>query len=163
MSERTRETTGPVADSVTAMYAAYGDPVRFDRHLHPEITIWESDQPGPRLGLAELDALRGRRTPAQGVPQVHLVVDDLLVDRWGQVAAVARYVLWARMADGDSSFRVTDVWDRVDAGWRIVHHHAEEVVQAPAVAPVGEGGRARTTAPHQVQREASPHAGRTTT
>jgi hypothetical protein len=137
MSARTRESTGVVADAVLAMYAAYGDPVRFDEHLHRDITIWESDQPGPMLRLAQLDRLRDRRDTS-GAPRPQLLVEDLLVDRWSQVAAVARYVLRAREEGGDTTFRVTDVWDLAESRPRIVHHHAELV--APGGAPVrGEG------------------------
>ena len=78
MAERTRETTGGVADCVTQMYASYGEPARFDSHLHPEITIWESDQPGPLIGLLELDRLRGARD-AGTEPRPQLLVEDLLL------------------------------------------------------------------------------------
>jgi hypothetical protein len=126
MTARTRETDGEVADAVRAMYAAYGNPARFDEHLHPDITIWESDQPGPRIGLAELTALRGRRVPDEDAPRPTLSVDDLLVDRWDATAAVARYVLRASGAGADGAFRVTDVWNFAER-WQIVHHHAEEL------------------------------------
>jgi hypothetical protein len=132
MDERTRETTGGVADCVKQMYASYGEPARFDSHLHPEITIWESDQPGPLIGLPELDRLRGRRD-AGTEPRPQLLVEDLLVDRWGDIAAVARYVLRARTAAGDTTFRVTDVCDLVEGSWKIVHHHAEQVRPVDAV------------------------------
>lgn len=131
MAERTRETTGSVADSVRHMYASYGEPARFDSHLHPEITIWESDQPGPLIGLPELDRLRGRRD-AGSEPRPELLVEDLLVDRWPD-AAVARYVLRARTPAGDTTFRVTDVWDLAEGSWKIVHHHAEQVQEETAV------------------------------
>jgi hypothetical protein len=140
MGDRIRETTGAVADCVKQMYAAYGDPARFDSHLHPQITIWESDQPGPMIGLAELDRLRGSREAGTG-PRPELLVEDLLVDRWGDVAAVARYVLRARTADGDTTFRVTDVCDPLEGGWRIVHHHAEQVQKDDAVKRVHLDGK----------------------
>jgi hypothetical protein len=142
MGERTRETSGSVADCVKQMYASYGDPARFDSHLHPEITIWESDQPGRLIGLAELDRLRGNRV-AVTEPRPQLLVEDLLVDRWDDVAAVARYVLRARTASADTTFRVTDVCDLFEGGWRIVHHHAEQLqaddaVQSSRVHPDGK-------------------------
>lgn len=126
MITRTRETDGEVADAVRAMYAAYPDSARFDEHLHTSITIWESDQPGPRIGLEELTALRERRLPGPDQPRPALTVQDLLIDRWGHTAAVARYVLRAAGAAADSTFRVTDVWDFAGR-WQIVHHHAEEL------------------------------------
>lgn len=121
---RIRETEGEIADVVRQMYASYPDEERFDRHLHPQITIWESDQPGPWIGLPELAALRGRRRSAGvAAAQARLWVEDLLVDRWADQAAVARYVLHAESAEGSTSFRVTDVFD----GLQIVHHHAEQL------------------------------------
>jgi hypothetical protein len=122
------------------MYAAYGDPARFDSHLHPQITIWESDQPGPLIGLADLDRLRGSRGAGTG-PRPELLVEDLLVDRWGEVAAVARYVLRARTAAGDTTFRVTDVLGLLEGSWRIIHHHAEQVQEHDAAQPVHHDGK----------------------
>lgn len=129
MTERARESAGgEVADAVREMYSSYGDPARFDRFLHGDITIWESDQPGPLLGLAELDSLRRGRSAELAETsgtRPTLAVTDLLVDRWGQVAAVARYLLSAHSRDGVEEFRVTDVLQHESDGWRIVHHHAE--------------------------------------
>jgi hypothetical protein len=130
MSARTRESDGPVAEAVRAMYAAYPDPAGFDLHLHPQITIWESDQPGPLIGLDALNALRDHRSPDDNEPRPRLSVEDLLVDRWEGTAAVARYVLRASAPDGELSFRVSDVWDGAGGRWQIVHHHAEQVEAA---------------------------------
>ncbi|HZY75609.1 MAG TPA: nuclear transport factor 2 family protein [Jatrophihabitantaceae bacterium] len=126
---RVRETDGEVAAAVRAMYAAYPDSDRFDQHLHPDITIWETDHPGDWIGLTELTELRTRRrADAAGSPAPQLSVDQLLVDRWGESAAVARYLLRADAAGEQTAFRVTDVWDADgDGGWRIVHHHAEQL------------------------------------
>ena len=139
MSDRVRETAGDVESAVRQMYAGLGHPEQFDRFLHPDITIWESDQPGARIGLTELQTLRQKRSAAakkaeSSLPQIE--IDDLLVDRWGDVAAVARYVLRARTDHGVEEFRVTDVWDHDRQGWRIVHHHAEAV---PVDATATEG------------------------
>jgi hypothetical protein len=130
MNARTRESDGPVAEAVRAMYAAYPDPAGFDVHLHPQITIWESDQPGPLIGLDELNALRDRRSPDDGATRPRLSVEDLLVDRWDTTVAVARYVLRATAPDGELTFRVSDVWDGAGGRWQIVHHHAEHVAGA---------------------------------
>lgn len=129
MSPRVREADGPVAKAVRAMYAAYPDSERFDQHLHADITIWETDRPGALIGLPELTELRdSRRAEAADSPAPRLSVDELLVDRWGEHAAVARYLLHADASGGQTSFRVTDVWDADGAdNWRIVHHHAEQL------------------------------------
>jgi hypothetical protein len=143
MADRVRETSGDVEAAVRAMYASYGDPASFNRFLHKDITIWESDQPGPWIGLPELDALRDQRTTEAQAERPTLAVDDLLVDRWDEVAAVARYVLTARTAGAVEAFRVTDVWAHADSTWQIVHHHAEAVIARAAAQ--GEDGTARGT------------------
>jgi ketosteroid isomerase-like protein len=125
MTQRVRERDGEIVLATAAMYAAYGDRAGFDAHLHPDVTIWETDQPSGLIGLPELDALRDRRgTPAPERRPV-LEVRDPLVDRWGDQVAVIRYLLHATGIDGEMAFRVTDVLARDGAGWRIVHHHAE--------------------------------------
>lgn len=139
MTDRVRETVGDVESAVRHMYAALGDPAGFDRFLHDDITIWESDQPGSRIGLAELQTLRQRRSAAAQEAEAtrpRIEVADLLVDRWGEIAAVARYVLRALTDLGVEEFRVTDVWNHDQQGWRIVHHHAEAV---PVAATATEG------------------------
>lgn len=119
-----------IAAVVTDLYAAYGDRARFDAHLHPELTIWESDAPTMLRGLAELDALRDSRAPAvEAAPPTSLGPEELLVGVWGDTG-LARYLLRATFADPDRAdqlFRVTDVLRRDGGRWRIVHHHAEAV------------------------------------
>ena len=118
-----------VAQVIVSMYDALGDRPRFDAHLAPDITIWESDAPELLRGLPALDALRAARAhrsttsrrPEWVRPEV------IAVHRWGD-AAVVRYLLRAHYG-GDSAddvFRVTDVL-RHGAGWTVVHHHAEQV------------------------------------
>ncbi|WP_144122948.1 nuclear transport factor 2 family protein [Catellatospora sichuanensis] len=127
-------TTPDIAPVITAMYQALGDRPAFDAHLHPDLTIWESDAPAMLHGVAQLDTLRDQRAaarPASDGPvsaSVTVAPEDLSTETWGDTG-LARYVLRARHADGspDAVFRVTDVLRRDDTGWRIVHHHAEAV------------------------------------
>ncbi len=143
MTERVRETDGEVVEAVQAMYGAYGNRAAFDAHLHPEVTIWESDQPGEPIGLPELDALRDNRSAASTGPLPVLSVHGVLVDRWGTDAAVARYLLRAETPDGTMAFRVSDVFTGGPGGWRIVHHHAEQL-DRPADGHRGELGAGPT-------------------
>jgi hypothetical protein len=117
-----------IAAVITDLYAAYGDRDRFDTHLLPELTIWESDAPTMLRGLAELDTLRDSRAPAvDAAPLTSLRPEELLVDAWRDTG-VARYLLRATYADPDRAdqlFRVTDVLRHDGGRWRIVHHHAE--------------------------------------
>jgi hypothetical protein len=145
MTTRTRETDGQVLAATRAMYDAYGDRPSFDAHLHPDVTIWESDQPGGLIGLAELDALRDARSPAADAPRPMLKVLEPVVDRWDDRVAVIRYLLRAEVAGTVTEFRVTDVLEGSGpAGpgtqWRIVHHHAEHLAAPAGGTPaVGDG------------------------
>ncbi len=124
--------TDDLAQVITSMYRALGDRPAFDAHLHPALTIWESDAPELLHGLPSLDALRDRRAAARsGAPvagTVTVAPEQLLTESWGETG-LARYLLRAVHADGsrDDVFRVTDVLRRDETGWRIVHHHAEAV------------------------------------
>lgn len=116
-----------VAATIHALYEALGDRAAFDAHLHPDLTIWESDA-AELLGLAGLDALRDERARRRvaGPSPAWVRPEELVVDRWDSTAVV-RYVLRAHVegAEADETFRVTDVLRPVDGRWLIVHHHAE--------------------------------------
>ncbi|MER7419513.1 nuclear transport factor 2 family protein [Micromonospora peucetia] len=127
----TETDTAAIAAGIDDMYDAFlaGDTRRFDTHLHPEVTTWETHLPGPLRTRAELDAYRAQRDSAGARPALdRLAPEELRVDVWGDVA-VARYVLVSVPAGGGQAqhSRVTDVMRRTDDGWRIAHHHAELV------------------------------------
>ncbi|GIJ28567.1 hypothetical protein Vqi01_37290 [Micromonospora qiuiae] len=118
-----------LTSTIEDMYRSLGDRPAFDAHLHPELTIWESDADELLCGLAALDDLRDRRAAgATGPPPVAVAPEQLRADAWGDTGLV-RYVLRARHGDDrpDVCFRVTDVLRRTESGWRIIHHHAEAV------------------------------------
>ncbi|MCT9930758.1 amidohydrolase family protein [Planotetraspora sp. A-T 1434] len=121
-----------VAAGIDDMYDAFlaGDRRRFDSHLHPEVTTWETHLPGPLRSRADLDAYRAQRDAAGARPApASLEARDMRVDVWGDTA-VARYVLVAaETAEGPAEHtRVTDVLRHSTDGWLIVHHHAELVL-----------------------------------
>ncbi|MEV6693606.1 nuclear transport factor 2 family protein [Micromonospora sp. NPDC051196] len=116
-----------LSTTISDMYRSLGDRPAFDAHLHPDLTIWESDADDLLTGLAALDDLRdSRAAAATGPAPVSVAPEQLGAESWGDTGLV-RYVLRARFGDDrpDVCFRVTDVLRRDDTGWRIVHHHAE--------------------------------------
>lgn len=121
-----------IAADIDDMYAAFvaGDRGRFDSHLHPEVTTWETHLPGALRTRDELDAYRDHRDAQGARPQLAtLDARDKRIDVWGDTG-VARYVLVAVPADQSGpaqQTRVTDVLRRGGDGWLIVHHHAERV------------------------------------
>lgn len=117
-----------VLDGIRDMYDAFlaRDRDRFDRHLAPTVTTWESHLPD-LMSRRELDEYRDRRTARERPDPADLRVQPRAVDVWGD-RALARYVLVAVPRDAGAppvSTRVTDVLERTPSGWRIVHHHAE--------------------------------------
>ncbi|GAA5077884.1 imidazolonepropionase-like amidohydrolase [Thermocatellispora tengchongensis] len=118
----------PVAAAIDDMYDAFlaADRARFDSHLHPEVTTWETHLPGPLRTRAELDAYREARDSSGERPALaRLAAEDKRIDVWGEVA-VARYVLVAEQPGAPAErTRVTDVLRRTGGAWRIAHHHAE--------------------------------------
>lgn len=126
-----------VAQHIERLYAALGDRERFDSHLDPQITIWESDADGMLVGLDELDRLRDERASrsVEDAQSPSVMPEELHVEVWDDTA-MARYVLRATSPDdgvADSEFRVTDVLRRGTGGWRIVHHHSEAVREPDAL------------------------------
>lgn len=109
-----------------------GDRPRFDRHLAPDVTVWETGLELMR-GVAALTAHRDARGPHR---LRSLEPTELLLDVVGDTA-VGRYVLSACSEDGErSAARTTDVFARFGETWLLVHHHAEELGAA------GTGGGA---------------------
>jgi ketosteroid isomerase-like protein len=124
----TADADGAVTALIDDLYAAVlaGDRARFDRHLAPDVTIWESHVATMMHGVDELTAYRDARDERDGPSTlVSLTADDKLFEVFDGVA-LARYRLVAGTDDAEVEFRVTDVLrdDGVE-GWRIVHHHSE--------------------------------------
>lgn len=137
-----------IAAGIADMYDAFlaGDRDRFDSHLHPEVTTWETHLPGPLRSRAELDAYRATRDGAGQRPRLdRLAATELRVDVWNDTAA-ARYVLVAVPAGAAAAerSRVTDVLRRDGGRWLIVHHHAERVPEDAPAGPAGTPAGPRT-------------------
>ncbi|WP_255560089.1 nuclear transport factor 2 family protein [Salinibacterium sp. M195] len=118
-------------DFVVALYEGLGDRAAFDERLHPVVTVWESADPRLLRGIDQLDELRGpaaaendRETPLPSVVPV-----DIVAENWGETGLI-RYVLEVRPSIAEpliDRVRVTDVLRKSDAGWKIVHHHAQDL------------------------------------
>lgn len=118
-------------DFVVELYRGLGDRAAFDARLHPDVTVWESADVRLLRGIGQLDELRGpaiaeadRETSLPSVAPVEIVADN-----WGETGLI-RYVLEVRPSLGEpliDRVRVTDVLCKSDAGWVIVHHHAQDL------------------------------------
>jgi hypothetical protein len=111
------------------MYAAFqeADWARFNAHLDPSLTAWETHLPHMLRGQSDLDAYRA----ARGAPQklAYLEARELLVDTW-ESTALARYLLVGASAADTTNIRrsrVTEIlrWDGTT--WKIVHRHSERL------------------------------------
>ena len=129
---------GPAGDdarqiwaAMTGVYDAFlaGDAARVDAVMHPDVTIWDSAEPGLVRGLDGLRALRSRRpAPSPSAPTVvALRATDPVIDVWGDTALL-RHLLRVQYAGGspaDELVRNTSVWRRVDGRWLAVHNHED--------------------------------------
>lgn len=120
-----------IAETIEALYRGLGDRAAFDSRLDPEVTVWESADPRLLRGIAELDELRGPAVPAEERedPLPLVVPVRIVADAWGDTGVV-RYVLEVRASENapvSELVRVTDVLRRDERGWRIVHHHAQDL------------------------------------
>ncbi|MFD2354042.1 hypothetical protein ACFSTC_39320 [Nonomuraea ferruginea] len=94
----TLDAAADIAAAIDDMYAAFvaGDRARFDGHLHPDVTTWETHLPGPPCAPAPSwtpTATPGTAPAARPVMDT-LTARDKRIDVWGEVG-VARYVLVA--------------------------------------------------------------------
>jgi ketosteroid isomerase-like protein len=92
-----------VWDAMRAVYAAFlaGDAAAADAHLHPEVTLWDSAEPGLVRGLGGLRELRARR--ATGSADTHNdTAADTPADTPADTAADIHNDTAADTAEGDS-------------------------------------------------------------
>lgn len=111
-----------------AVYAGFlaGDTEGVDRLMHPDVTIWDSAEPGLARGMDELQAIRARRPRDPDAPKVVAIdATDPVIDVWGDIALV-RHLLEVRFSTGDvERVRNTSVWQRVAGEWLAVHNHED--------------------------------------
>ena len=117
--------------AMTGVYDAFlaADPDRVDAVMHPQVTIWDSVEPGLVRGLDGLRELRSRRpAPTPDAPRVAAIeATEPVIDVFGDVA-VLRHLLRVRFAgDAQPAERVrnTSVWRRVHGRWLAVHNHED--------------------------------------
>jgi ketosteroid isomerase-like protein len=127
---------GAVEALIDDLYEAVlaGDRPRFDAHLAPDVTVWESHVSTMMRGVAELSAYRDSRDERDGPTSLASLSADHKLVAVFDGTALARYRLVARSATAATpaiEFRVTDVLRHEGADWRIVHHHAERQIAAP--------------------------------
>lgn len=116
---------------VLDLYRDLADRAAFDERLAPDVTVWETPWPTLMHGIDELDELRGPAVPPEerraSLPRV--VPTRIVTSDFGDTGVI-RYVLEVRPADDERLIelvRVTDVVRRDGEGWRIVHHHAQDM------------------------------------
>jgi ketosteroid isomerase-like protein len=119
-----------VWQSMTRIYDLFltGDSAAVDLLMHPDVTIWDSEEPVMASGLAELRAIRTRRPVDPGAPKVVAIeATNPVIDVWGDIALV-RHVMRVRFSPDDVPDQVvrnTSVWRRVDGNWLAVHNHED--------------------------------------
>lgn len=118
-----------IRDALDDMYDAFmhSDWERFNTHVDPSVTAWETHLKDMIMGQAGLDHYRSTRPTPQKLS--YLRAAEHLIDTWGETS-VARYILTGASAADSHAIRrsrVTEVfrWDGQE--WRIIHRHAERL------------------------------------
>ena len=129
MSAVLTDATAPeaaVLGAIRDMYDAFiaNDRARFDSHLDPRTTTWESHFPR-MYSRAELDGFRDRRTAAERPVLAEMRVEPRRIEVWGDTAIAAYLLVMVPEAGGTQTTRITDVLRHDGERWRIVHHHAQ--------------------------------------
>lgn len=126
-----REAAQQIVDALDDMYAAFmtADWERFNKHLDPAITAWETHLPDMIHGQGQLDAYRQNRPAPKKLS--HLTASNHIIDTW-QSTTLVRYILTGASqsdpADVRSS-RVTEVFRWNGSRWTISHRHSERLSQ----------------------------------
>lgn len=133
----TTATTNPAPDAQVSrelieaaladMYAAWMDRDwdRFNTHLDPQVTAWESHLPEMIRGLDDLGRYRAERGEPPAMKSFSADICD--VDVWGETAVV-RYLLVGEPLQESTPrrvARVTEVFRWNGSDWLIVRRHAE--------------------------------------
>ena len=163
-SHRTDEPTTPEDSRVTAAKAAIWDAFRqiyqgavtgrrelSNRHIAPDATLWDVDEPQLIQGLAELELTRDRRGSA-GSSLVSIAPEPPVIDVWGSTALVRHYFeATVATAAGPEVTRVrnTSVWREIAGRWLVVHNHEDAITPRPG--PATEGARPPQRAPRPLR------------
>jgi len=123
------EAAQQIIDALEDMYSAFleSDWERFNKHLDPGLTAWETHLPDMLHGQGELDAYRQKRPTPKKLS--YLTACEHIVDTW-EATSLVRYILTGASAADPEDLRhsrVTEVfrWDGIR--WRIVHRHSERM------------------------------------
>ena len=113
--------------------AMTGDRELSNRHIAPDATLWDTDEPQLIMGLAELELTRDRRGSTDS-SLVSISPEPPLIDVWGSTALVRHYFdVTLATASGTEVVRVrnTSVWREISGRWMAVHNH-EDVISPRA-------------------------------
>ena len=124
-----KEAARQIIDALNDMYAAFltSDWERFNRHLDPALTAWETHLPAMIHGQGELDAYRQTRPEPKKLS--YLTASEHLIDTW-ESTSVVRYILTGASAANPHEIRrsrVTEVFRWNGTSWRIAHRHSERM------------------------------------
>jgi hypothetical protein len=96
-----------------------------NRHIAPDATLWDVDEPQLINGLAELELTRDRRVPGDS-SLVAISPEPPVIDVWGSTALVRHYFeVTLATTSGTELMRIrnTSVWREIADRWVVVHNH----------------------------------------
>lgn len=130
-----------IKEALTDMYSAFleSDWERFNAHVDPTVTAWETHLEEMIRGSDGLDDYRRTRPAPQKLS--YLRASDHLIDTWGDTSLVRYLLTGASAADPAQTrhSRVTEVFRWDGRAWRIVHRHSERLAPGRTAPPAAGG------------------------
>jgi hypothetical protein len=121
-----------IVDALNDMYAAFlaADWDRFNKHVDPNLTAWESHLPNMIHGQDQLDSYRHNRPTPKKLG--YLTASQHIFDTWDSTTLVRYILTGASESDPDEvrRSRVTEVFRWNGDSWRIAHRHSERMSDA---------------------------------
>jgi ketosteroid isomerase-like protein len=129
MSDKQEAAEKEIADIIKGIFAAFDnhDPEGIEGHMHPESTVWDVFTPDLIRGVDERNKFHEddqKQMQARGT--LSYEISDPIVDLWGDDTAIAKFYLTFEYQPPNATsgkVRITDVLQRIDGRWMVVHHH----------------------------------------
>ncbi len=128
MSDSAEDIKRQVTDVIHTMFDAFQnhDIDGTDRYLHDDATVWDVFTPQLISGKEErAEFHKGDQEQMQSRGALTLSTDDPVIDVWGDVALARYYLTFSYEPPNPASghVRITDVFQKINGDWMIVHHH----------------------------------------
>ena len=120
--------TNEIKKIINEIFIAFEEhkPEGIEKHMHPNVTIWDVFTPQLIRGQKERDKFHADdQEQMQARGPLQLSIEDPVIDSWNEVVIARYYLNFVYLPPNATQgrVRITDVFRKVGAHWLIVHHH----------------------------------------